>query len=102
MGAGTRSSMEYLIDKVPCWSAQGTCKCRVHVGQVYECSVFEESIKLGHLAGKGPVWWLGGARIQAGVSGRHKCMLVLEESVHMHVLVKLVGVLCACTNDLQL
>lgn len=38
--------MEYLMGKVPCWSAQGTCECRVHERQVYECSVFEESTKL--------------------------------------------------------
>ena len=73
---------------------RGTCKCKVHVGQVCECCVFAESTKLDQLAGRGPVRWLRSLRIQAGVPGRQRGVLVFEASVNVHVLVNLEGILC--------
>lgn len=69
---------------------RGSCKCRL---QECERCVFADSTKLDLLAGRAPVQWLRGPRIQVEVPGRHRGVLVLEGSVNVYVLVNLEGVL---------
>lgn len=54
--------------KGPSWF-WGTCKCGVPMRQVYECCFSAVTTKLDQPASWGPIGWVTGPGIGAGVSG---------------------------------